>query len=269
MLLYVGVQDLAEGSCKDGFSMRNSIKFSTTEDIKNNLGSLGRGKRVLILYGPSANITGSVNGSRRDRIYKFACHLMTYGFDVKIDMFVNLATESDWASWIDHEMSQADWIICVCSQSLHTMFHSVNGIEKEIQSLSLAAKNTRFYSRALYNRLLNDTKLKVIPVILLREDNNLAFVPPTLRDPKNVLHIYEDTPFTIENVSGNFERLVCRMAGIDRIAVNTTEYQHQGYVKLKSKISEGSCFSSAFSETSLLIRSPIGKILDILRRWLD
>ena len=180
-----------------------------------------------------------MNGSRRDRIYNFACHLITYGFDVKIDMFVNLTTESDWASWIDHEMSQADWIICVCSQSLCTMFHTMNGIEQEIQSLSLAAKNTRFYCRGLYNRLLNDANLKVIPVILSREEDNLTIVPPALRDPKSVLCIFEDTPFSIENVHGNFERLVCHMAGINRTALNTTERQHQGYVKLKSKISEG------------------------------
>ena len=235
--LCIGARGLAEGSSKDG--CRKSLKFSTIEDIMNNLGSLGRGKGVLIVYGPSANITGSVNGSRRDRIYNFACHLITYGFDVKIDMFVKLTTESDWASWIDHEMSQADWIICVCSQSLYTMFHTMNGIEQEIQSLSLAAKNTRFYCRGLYNRLLNDANLKVIPVILSREEDNLTFVPPALRDPKSVLRIFEDTPFSIENVHGNFERLVCRMAGINRTALNTTERQHQGYVKLKSKISEG------------------------------
>ena len=233
MLPNLGAQDLGEGSFKDGFTSRSS-NFSTIEDIKNNLGSLGRGKRILILYGPSSDVTGIVNSSRRDRIYSFACHLITYGFDVKIDMFVSLATESDWASWIDHEMSRADWIVCVCSQSLYTMFHNVNG-----EMLSLATKDLRFYSRSLYNRLLNDTKLKVIPVILFREDDNLTFVPPTLRDPKNVLYIYEDTPFSIGNINGDFERLVCRMAGIDRITLSTPKHQHQGYVKLKSKLPEG------------------------------
>ena len=223
-------------------SSKHSHNYNTTEDVKNNLRSLGKGNRILIWYGSPANITGGESNLRRDRIYKFACHLEIYGFDVKIDMFVTLTTESDWARWIDHEMSRADWIICVCSQYLYTMLHNVNGLEKEVHSLSLAAKNSSFYARTFYNRLFNDTDLKIIPVILLQEDNNLAFVPPTLRDPKNILYIYEDTPFNVENLSGNFECLVCRMAGIDRIALNTTtaQFQHnQGYVKLASKIPKG------------------------------
>ena len=230
--MYVGVQNLAEGACKDS---RGSLKISSIQDIKNNLGSLGSGKRVLIWHGL---LTNMMNSPRRDRIYNFACHLMTYGFIVKMDMFVSHANEIDWASWTDHEVSQADWIICVCSQSSYILFQSVNDLDKEIQLLSLEAKNARFYSRMLYNRILTDVQLKVIPVVLLREDDDLAFIPPTLRDPKNILHIYEDTPFCTENLNGNFERLVCRMAGIDRIALNATEYKHQGYVKLPSKISE-------------------------------
>ena len=234
--LYTGIQSITEGSCKDGW---NSLKFTKIDDVKNNLGSLGRGVKVLIWYMLSTSITAVEDNLRKDRIYKFACHLITYGFKVTIDMFCKHATEAEWASWIDYEMSQADWIICVCSQSLYTTFHSVNDLEKGIQSLSLAEKNGRLYSRSLYNRLLNDTKLKVIPVVLLKEDDNLAFVPPTLRDPKNILYIYEDTPFCVENINGNFERLVCRMTGIDRMALNFAEQKNQGYVKLPSKIPEG------------------------------
>ena len=233
--MHIGVQNLAEAACKDSLG---SLKISSIKDIKNNLGSLGRGKRVLIWHGLLTNLTGSEKSPRRDRIYNFACHLMTYGFIVKIDMFVSHANETDWASWTDHEVSQADWIICVCSQSSYILFQNVNDLDKEIQLLSLEAKNARFYSRMLYNQILNDVQLKVIPVVLLKEDDNLTFIPPTLRDPKNILHIYEDTLFCTENLNGNFERLVCRMAGINRIALNATEYKHQGYVKLPSKISE-------------------------------
>ena len=216
-----------------------SLKIRNIDDVKNNLGSLGRGVKVLIWYILSASVTAMENNLRKDRIHKFACHLITYGFNVTIDMFCKHATEAEWAAWIDYEMSQADWIICVCSQSLYTMFQSVNDLEKGIRSLSLAEKNGRFYSRTLYNRLLNDTKLKVIPVVLLKEDDNLAFVPPTLRDPKNILYIYEDTPFCVENINGNFERLVCRMAGIDRMALKFAEQKNQGFVKLPSKIPKG------------------------------
>lgn len=221
--------------CTNGW---NSLKFKTIQDVTNNLGSLGRGKRVLICYALSANITGSGDSVKRDRIYSFSRHLITYGFNVRIDMFVNFTTNEEWASWIDHEMSQADWIICVCSQSFCTLLHNDNGVEKEFQSLSLVAKNTRFYSRLLYNRVLSDTNLKVIPVVLSKEDDDLTFVPATLRDPKNIFHIYEDTPFCVENMIGDFERLVCRMAGIDRIAWSTAKYKHQGFVKLPSKISQ-------------------------------
>ena len=248
---YTGRQRHAEGSYADGW---NSLKIRSIDDVKNNLGSLGSGIKVLIWYIVSTSVTVNENNLRRDRIYKFACHLITYGFNVKLDMFYKHATEADWASWIDHEMSQADWIICVCSQALYAVIHSVNNdLVKEIQSLSLAAKNGRFYSRSLYNRLLNDVKLKVIPVVLLKEDDNLAFVPPTLRDPKNILHIYEDTPFCAENMNGNFECLVCRMAGIDRMALRFAEQknQGQGYVQLPSKIPESKLLMLLFVDSLL------------------
>ena len=148
-------------------------------------------------------------------------------------MFVDHTTEVDWALWTDYQMSQADWVIYVCSHSLHAMFHSTSGSDQGI-----ATKHTRFSTRILYNRLFNDAKLKVIPVVLLRGDDNLEFVPPTLRDSKNIFHIYEDIPFCVENMDGDFERLVCRMTGIDRIAIglNTARHKNQGYVKLQSKI---------------------------------
>ena len=168
------------------------------------------------------------------RIFLFSRHLKTYGFDVKVDISAAV-NHTPQASSTDHEMSQADWIICVCSQSLYDMFHNASD-PIEIHSLNTKAS---VLNRTLYNRLLNDPALKVIPVILQESDDNLFFVPPTLRDPKNILRICEDTPFNVKNLDGDFERLVCRMAGIDRIALRFAEdnhHHHQGFVKLPSKI---------------------------------
>ena len=219
----------------DGGSPRCS-QFKTIDDIQHNLGSLGQRKKIFIWYVPSTHITDykTHSGVLEARIYSFSRHLISYGFDVKVDLSsaVNHTSEADWASWTDQEMSQADWIICVCSQSLYAMFHNASD-PVEIHSLNTKAT---FLNKTLYNQLLNDTRSKVIPVILQQEDDNLFFVPPTLRDPKNILRIFEDTPFNVHKIDGDLERLICRMAGIDRMALRVPEKTHQGFVKLPSKI---------------------------------
>lgn len=212
------------------------LQFNTLKDIQHKLGTLGQGRIVFVWYVPSTNIANNKAhaGVLETRIYLFSRHLITYGFDVKVDLFaaVNHTSEADWASWTDCKMSQADWIICVCSQSLYAMFHNASD-PLEIHSLNTKAT---FLNKTLYNRLLHDTKSKIISVILQPEDDNLFFVPPTLRDPKNILRIFEDTPFDVKKIDGDLERLICRMAGIDRMALKVTEKTHQGFIKLPSKI---------------------------------
>ena len=204
----------------------------TFEDIQHNLGKLGQRKKVYIWYtGNNKANTGVLE----NRIYMFSHHLTTYGFDVKVDLptIVNHASEVDWVCWTNHEMSQAEWVICVCSQSLYAMFNNATD-PSEIHSLNTRAT---FSQRKLYNRLLNDATLRVIPVVLLREDDNLLFVPPTLRDPKNIFCIYENTPFNVKKIDGDLERLICWMAGINRMKLRVAENNpRQGYVKLPSKI---------------------------------
>ena len=226
-----------DGMVRDGTVSNKYSRFKTIEDIQHNLGSLGQKKEVFIWFVPSERTADNTThpGMLETRVFLFSRHLITYGFRVRTNLSVgvNRTTKSDWASSTDHEMSQAEWIICVCSQSLYEMFQNASD-PMEIHSLSTSAS---FLNRTLYNRLLNDPTLQVIPVILQEKDDNLFFVPPTLRDPKNVLHIYEETPFSVENLNGDFERLICRMAGIDRMALRFAEDDHhQGFVKLPSKI---------------------------------
>ena len=223
--------------CTDEEPDGSSPQFKTFDDIQHNLGSLGQRKKIFIWYVPStSHITDYKThmGVLEARINSFSRHLVSYGFDVKVDLSstVNHTSKADWASWTDREMSQADWIICVCSQSLYAMFHNASD-PVEIHSLNTKAM---FLNKTLYNQLLNDTRSKVIPVILQQEDDNPLFVPSILRDPKNILRIFEDTPFNVHKIDGDLERLICRMAGIDRMALRVAEKTHQGFVKLPSKI---------------------------------
>ena len=225
-----------DGMYADCASTKSPL-FDTIEDVQSNLGKLGQRKKVFIWFVPSRHIGDSVTttGALETRIFLFSRHLTTYGFDVKVDLptTVNHTSEADWAFRTSHEMSQAEWIICVCSQSLYAMFNNATD-PSEIHSLNTKAT---FSYRTLYNQLLNDASLKVIPVILLQEDNNFLFVPPTLRDPKNILRIFEDSPFNVKKIDGDLERLICHMAGINRMKLRVTENNHhQGFVKLSSKI---------------------------------
>ena len=226
-----------DGMVRDGTPSLKYSRFKTIKDIQHNFGSLGQRKKVFIWFVSSKRTAGNAThpGMLETRVFLFSRHLITYGFQVRTNLSagVNYTSKADWASSTDLEMSQAEWIIYVCSQSLYEMFQNASN-PMEIHSLSTDAS---FLNRTLYNRLLNDPTLQVIPVILQEKDDNLLFVPPTLRDPKNILHIYEETPFNVENLNGDFERLVYRMACIDRMALKFAEdNHHQGFVKLPSKI---------------------------------
>ena len=212
-----------------------------------NLGSLGQWLKVFICYAPSINSTKS-KGKLESRIYTFARHLITYGFDVRVDLFANFTVGFDWAPWTDREMSQADWIIFVNSQSSYELLCHPSG-PKEVEipaprvskansfdtAVNEAMKKIRFSGRAVYNRLYHDTTLKIIPVVLLEEDNKSEYILPILRDVNSVLHIYNDIPFDYDKLEGHFERLICRMAGINRMNINATGVQ-QKFHKLSSKI---------------------------------
>ena len=220
------------------------LQFNTKEDVIKNLGSLGQLLKVFICYAPS--VDKETRGKLESRIYTFARHLITYGFDVRVDLFASATVGFDWAPWTDCEMSQADWIIFVNSQSSYKLLCHPSG-PKEVDvtaphlincfdtAVNEATKKIRFSGRALYNRLYHDTTLKIIPVILLEEDNRIEYILPILRDTNSVLHIYEDVPFEYDKREGHFERLICRMAGINRMAINSKGVE-QKFIKLQSKI---------------------------------
>ena len=94
-----------------------------------------------------------------------------------------------------------------------------------------ASKKIRFSGRTLYNRLHHDSTLKIIPVILLKEDNKNEYILPILRDLNSVL---QDVSFDYDKPEGHFERLVCRTAGINIMAINTTDVK-QRLIKLPSR----------------------------------
>ena len=62
------------------------IQFNSKDDVVNNLGSLGQWLKVFICYVPSIHSKRS-EGKLESHIYTFARHLITYGFDVRVDLF--------------------------------------------------------------------------------------------------------------------------------------------------------------------------------------
>ena len=218
------------------------MQFNSREEVTKNLGCLGQRLKVFICYAPSVS-SKETKGKLESRIITFARHLITYGFEVRVDLFESFAVDFDWASWTDREMSQADWIIFVNSKSSYELLCHPSG-PKEIEITAPhvsnsfntgAIKKIRFSGRALYNRLYHDSASKIIPVILQVEDNKSEYILPILRDVNSVLHIYEDTPFDYDRLEGHFERLVCRMAGINRMDINSRGVK-QEFIKLPSKI---------------------------------
>ena len=199
-------------------------------------GSLGKKQRVFIHYVPTAKpTTGEIKEVLEMRIYNFSCHLITYEFDVRVDLFCDRSTRFDRAAWSDGELSQADWVIFVCSRSSYELYQlSNNSVTFNTTSVDREMlNNINVLKKIIYNRLSIESS-RVIPVFLLEKDYNIAFVPLSLRDSNNVLCIFEDAPFDYDNLNGHFERLVCRMAGISRVAISNAG-QNKGYVKLALK----------------------------------
>ena len=225
----------------DGLSLINHAQchkqYLRKEDVLSSRGLLGRMQKVFIHYVPTVKpIAGEIEGKLEKRIYNFSLHLITYGFDLRVDLFCDRSTRFDRAAWSDSELSQADWVIFVCSRSSYELYQLSNNpatfntasVDREMLN------NINVLRKIIYNQLSIDTS-RVIPVILLEEDYNNAFVPPSLRDSNNVLCIFEDTPFDYDNMGGNCERIICQMAGINRVTINTSG-QSRGYVKLPSQI---------------------------------
>ncbi|XP_065895457.1 uncharacterized protein [Dysidea avara] len=227
---------------KDGPPVFNLGQCIRKEDVLHNRGSIGRMQKVFIYYVLTVkSMAGEIKGKLEKRIYNFSCHLITYGFDVRVDLFCDQSRSFDRAAWSDRELSQADWVIFVCSRSSYELLQISNSSEHSAAYTSCLDRemlnNITVLRKILYNRFSIDISTRVIPVILLEEDNNIAFVPPSLQDRHNILCIFEDTPFDYEKLDGHFERLICRMTSINRVAINNSG-QNRGYIKLPSKYTE-------------------------------
>ena len=224
---------------KDGLTIFNHVQYIRKEDVLRERGLLGKMLKVFIYYVSAVkSTTGEIKGKLEKRIYNFSCHLITYGFDVRVDLFCDQSRSFDRAAWSDRELSQADWVIYVCSRSSYKLLQLSNSSEHSVAYTSCLDRETlnniTVLRKILYNQFSIDISTRVIPVILLEEDNNIAFVPPSLQDRHNILCIFEDTPFDYEKLDGPFERLICRMADINRVAINNSG-QNRGYIKLPSK----------------------------------
>jgi len=226
--------------CVTGYGTNDSSKYCAKKDVLGNRGSLGQRQKVFIHYVPTSYESSECMGKLEKRIYNFSSHLITYGFDVRVDLFCDKSTSFDRLAWSDHELSQANWVIFVCSKSSYELLNSseysptYNTCRRDQEARS----NFTLLRRTLYNQVSNNANINVIPVILLQEDNDIAYVPPTLQDQGNIYYILEDTPFDYENLGGHFERLICRMAGINRAEINAFGSK-KGLVVLPSKILKG------------------------------
>jgi len=231
---------------RDGLALSNQTHCARKED---NRGLLGKMQKLFIYYVPTVEYTtGEIKGELEKRIYNLARRLIIHGFDVRVDLFCDQSTRLDRAAWSDHELSQADWVIFVCSRSSYEQLQLSNSSEY-LSTLSASGANREMRNiidvlrKILYNRLSIESSTGVIPVILLEEDNNMVFVPPSLRDPNNILCIFDDAPFDYENLDGHFERLICRMSGINRATINNFG-QNRRFIKLPSQLPNGMLHTS-------------------------
>ena len=198
--------------------------FLTRQDVEKHLNELGEETSVFICYAPDPESPyndpkareAEIVRNERD-VFLLVNDLEQHGFKVITDRHVADNPPTDWLRWYSARIELCDHVILVCSPAFKVVFSS-ESLRQELADPR--AKLLYNYSRTIYNELAKEISntSKFIPVILDPFCNPDTSVPVLF--PRNaVYNLYETRcprEFHYENRHGAFERLVCRMAGINR-----------------------------------------------------
>lgn len=223
---------LSHAVFKDRGGRTRRKEFHTKQDVEKHLTELGEGVGVFICYAPDPDSPyfdpelrrGVINQAER-HVFQLVNDLERHGFSVMTDLHVRSQDHpSNWLKWYSNRIADSDHVILVCSPAFNELF-SREKLEGSLKDER--AKLLFHYSRSIYGELLRETgnRSKFIPVILNPVYNSESCIP-SLFDPTSVCHLYEDKPprqFDYDRRTGTFERLVCRMAGINRELIDRDE----------------------------------------------
>ncbi len=206
-----------------------SVQFKTKQDVTNNLPRLGQGVSVFVCYAPDPESPYYDPKERKDEIVHNQIqitHLIRdlerVGFSVISDLHLGNSQPRNWLQWYVSRIELCDYLIMVCSPAFKELFSC------DKPKFPITDERTSWfltYRDAMYAEISAEVKdsssgSKFVPVII---DN--SFVPqdcvPTLLLTATKYQLDQKVPREFKyDTYGEFERLVCRMAGIDRIKLD-------------------------------------------------
>ena len=210
---------------------RQQRVFRSKEEVQSHLPELGEGVSVFICYAPDPESPYLDPQRRRAEICRnerlitiLTVDLERHGFHVVSDLHLGDTEPRNWLRWYISRIHLCNFIVLVCSPAFNELF-SRETLRRDV--VDQRALMFRAYSHAIYDEIAQDVTRgnntsKFIPVILDRAWEARDSVPSLFRGGfvYNLSGASEPRRFVYDNKNGEFERLVCRMAGINRVELD-------------------------------------------------
>ena len=198
-------------------------KFSSRQDVVSNLSSLGRGHHVFLCYLPDPASPYGAPDLTRVRNNLSLVSLLQYdltrhGFAVISDLSLGDQEPMNLLQWYIQQIELCDHVVLVCSPALKELFSTCQPREPIADQ---KAARFQVYSSAIYSeceRCMRSGVGKFVPVVLEPEWWNFDRSVPLLFRGSHVYELYgmRARLFDYDDMAGHFERMVCRMVGINR-----------------------------------------------------
>ena len=206
--------------------------FKTKEDVVKNLAKLGEGVSVFVVYAPdpespyhNPQTRGQEIEANERRIFQLVYDLERHGFHVVTDLHLGDNTPPNWLEWYTARVELCDYVLLVGSPAFCELFARE---KPRAEILDRRAKLLLSYKNAVYAEIVKEVSTrpgtsKFVPVLLDPRWPAEDAVPSLLR-AATVYLLQEDgqRQFVYDDRYRDFERLVCRMAGINRAEIDKT-----------------------------------------------
>ncbi len=213
--------------------------WRSKEHVMENTSRLGNGISVFILYAPNPDNpyekVAQDNVAEQRNKY-FLCRLVFdlehHGFHVTSDLHLGAAEPSNWIQWYVTRISHCNFVLFVCSPAFKQLFEEDIDVGKlaNPRAKLLAQYRDAVYSGYIANEIKKGGSRKFLPVILdvERYGQRANDCVPLLFQAGTVFHLdKEERVFDFDNRDRYFERLVCHMAGINRMELTKLRQYQQ------------------------------------------
>lgn len=212
---------------KDNVAMTQ--RLTSKQDIMANVTSLGRGHNVFLCYLPDPGSPYGAPDPDRVEANMFLVSLLHYdltshGFSVTSDLNLGDLHPQNMLQWYISRIHSCHHVILVCSPAFCELFSTYRP-RREVTDPR--ARRFLSYSAAIYAECESDVRegggmSKFIPVILDHQWGDVEKSVPLLFRLSNIYKMFETEMrrFDYDNNDRDFERLVCRMVGINRAQLN-------------------------------------------------